>query len=127
MTEDDVLAAEERFFDALVRADGGALEGALTEDFLIIDVMTGSEAPGAALVSLLGSGQLRFDSVERIASRVRRYGTAAVVTGETRMQGRYAERPFAVHSRYTHVYVHDGTGWRLASAQGTPIAPAEPA
>ena len=59
MTEDDVLAAEERFFDALVRADGGALEGALTADFLIIDVMTGSEAPGAALVSLLGSGQLR--------------------------------------------------------------------
>lgn len=57
MTDDDVLAAEERFFDALVRAGGSALEGALN----------------------------------------------------------------------THVYVRDGTGWRLASAQGTPIAPAEPA
>jgi hypothetical protein len=27
-----------------------------------------------------------------------------------------------VHSRYTHVYVQAGGGWRLASAQGTPIA-----
>ena len=124
---DDVLAVERRFFDALVEADGRALEGVLTPDFLIIDVMTGSEAPGAALVSLVDSGRLRFESVERLGSRVRRYGTAAVVTGETRMRGRYGEQPFAVHSRYTHVYVRAGTGWELASAQGTPIAPQEPA
>lgn len=30
-------------------------------------------------------------------------------------------------SRYTHVYVRAGQGWRLASAQGTPVAPAEQA
>jgi ketosteroid isomerase-like protein len=124
---DDVALAEDRFFAALLAADGTALEGLLTPDFLIIDVMTGSEAPGAAMVSLLGSGQLRFDAIERLGSRVRRYGTAAVVTGETRMRGRYADQPFAAHSRYTHVYVRTGQEWRLASAQGTPIAPAGPA
>lgn len=67
---------EDRFFAALLAADGPALEALLTTDFLIIDVMTGSEAPG---------------------------------------------------SRYTHVYVRAGQGWRLASAQGTPVAPAEQA
>ena len=123
---DDVPAAEDRFFTALLAADGPPLERLLTPDFVIIDVMTGSEAPGAAMVSLLGSGQLRFDVIERLGSRVRRYGTAAVVTGETRMRGRYGEQPFAAHSRYTHVYVRASEGWRMASAQGTPVAPGEP-
>ena len=120
---DDVAAAEDRFFAALLAADGPALEALLTPDFLIIDVMTGSKAPGAAMVSLLGSGQLRFETIERLDSRLRRYGTTAVVTGETRMRGRYGEQPFAAHSRYTHVYVRAGDEWRLASAQGTPVAP----
>jgi hypothetical protein len=122
---DDVLAAEDRFFGGLLRGDAGRLRELLTADFLLIDVMTGSEIPGQVLVDLVGSGQLRFEAVERIDSRVRRYDSAAVVTGQTRMRGRFGDQPFAAHSRYTHVYVHAGSAWRLASAQGTPIA-AEP-
>jgi ketosteroid isomerase-like protein len=121
---DDVLAAEDEFFRALLRGDGGALGRVLTPDFLLIDVMTGSEIPMPVLVDLVGSRQLRFESVERIDARVRRYGTAAVVTGQTRMRGRFGEQPFAANSRYTHVYVRVGNTWQLASAQGTPIAAA---
>ena len=109
---DDVPAAEDRFFAA---------------DFVLIDVMTGSEIPGSVLADLVGARQLVFDSVERIDSRVRTYGLAAVVTGQTRMRGRYQDQPFSAHSRYTHVYVGGDSGWRLASAQGTPIAAAGPA
>jgi hypothetical protein len=117
-----VLAAEDRFFQALLRGDGAGLERVLTPDFLLIDVMTGSEIPRALLVELVGSRQLVFESVERIDSRVRLYGQAAVVTGQTRMQGHYGEQRFGAHSRYTHVYVRAGSTWHLASAQGTPIA-----
>jgi ketosteroid isomerase-like protein len=121
--QDEVTAAEDRFFTALLQSDPAALTGVLTPDFLLIDVMTGSEIPGPALVDVIGSKQLRFNSVDRIDARVRLYGAAAVVTGQTRMRGRYAEQPFETHSRYTHVYVDGPGGWRLASAQGTPIAP----
>jgi ketosteroid isomerase-like protein len=120
--QDEVTAAEDRFFTALLKGDGVGLTGVLTPDFLLIDVMTGSEIPGPALVDVIGSKQLRFDSVDRIDARVRLYGGAAVVTGQTRMHGRYGEQPFEAHSRYTHVYVDGPGGWRLASAQGTPIA-----
>jgi ketosteroid isomerase-like protein len=123
--QNDVLAAEDRFFQALLQGDGAALHGVLTPDFLLIDVMTGSEIPASALVEIVGSRQLRFDSVERLDARVRLYGTAAVVTGQTRMQGRFGEQSFVAHSRYTHVYVRTGGTWQLASAQGTPIAAAE--
>jgi ketosteroid isomerase-like protein len=120
--QNDVLAAEDQFFQALLQGDGAALEGVLTPDFLLIDVMTGSEIPGTTLIELVGSRQLRFESVERLDARLRLYGTAAVVTGQTRMQGRFGEQAFEAHSRYTHVYVRNDGGWLLASAQGTPIA-----
>jgi len=123
---DDVLAIEDRFFESLLRGDGEALGALLTPDFLLIDVMTGSEVPGPVLVDLLGSRQLRFDSWERPESRVRFYGGVAVVTGRTRMRGRFGDQAFEAHSRYTHVYAGPGPGWRLASAQGTPIAASPP-
>ena len=42
--ESDVKAAEESFFSALVTAGVKTLQALLTEDFLIIDVMSGREA-----------------------------------------------------------------------------------
>jgi hypothetical protein len=123
-SHDEVSAAEDKFFQALLRGDPVGLTGVLTSDFLLIDVMTGSEIPGPVLVDLVGSGQLRFESVDRIDARVRLYSAAAVVTGQTRMEGRYGEQRFEAHSRYTHVYVQGPGGWRLASAQGTPISAA---
>lgn len=70
MTRHEVLAVEDRFFDALLRGDGDALEAVLSPDFLLIDVMTGSEVSGPALIGLVGSGQLRFESVERLDAPV---------------------------------------------------------
>jgi ketosteroid isomerase-like protein len=124
VTTQDVLAAEDSFFQALLQSDGAALRAVLTPDFMLIDVMTGSEIAGPVLIELVGSRQLRFEAVERLDARVRLYGSAAVVTGQTRMQGRFGEQPFGAHSRYTHVYVRGASAWQLASAQGTPIAAA---
>jgi len=45
-----------------------------------------------------------------------------VVAGSSKKRGRFGDQIFAAHSRYTHVYMHAPSGWRLASAQGTQIA-----
>jgi uncharacterized protein (TIGR02246 family) len=119
MTVED---ADRGFFTALRTADGTALAALLTDDFVLVDVMRGGEVPRADLVAAVGAGQLRFDAIDVVASRVRRYGGAAVVTGETRMRGRMGETAWSAHSRYTHVYVEQDGRWRLASAQGTQIA-----
>jgi hypothetical protein len=60
-----VLAAEDQFFQALLRGDRASLERVLAPDFLLIDVMTGSEIPRPVLLELVGSRQLVFASVER--------------------------------------------------------------
>ena len=113
--------ADHCFFKALREGDAPALEGLLTEDFVLVDVMRGAEVSRADLVGAVGGGQLRFDAIDLVASRVRRYGDTAVVTGQTEMRGRMGEASWLARSRYTHVYVEQDHRWRLASAQGTPI------
>jgi hypothetical protein len=123
----DVESAEDQFFGALLRGDGGALDRVLSTDFQLVDVMTGSPIARETLIELVGSGMLVFESVERIDAQVRLYPGAAIVIGQTRMRGRFGDQPFGAHSRYTHVYVPEVGDWRLATAQGTPIAPPPPA
>ena len=112
---------EQQFFASLIRADVQRLDSILGDDFLLIDVMTGSEITKSALLAVLGSGQLKFDTIDPLEQRMRTYGETAVVTGRTQMSGRFQENPFTASSRYTHVYVKAQPQWRLVSAQGTQI------
>lgn len=122
MTGMTIEDAEQIFFTALRAGDGAALAGLLTDDFVLIDVTRGGEVPRADLIGAVAAGQLCFDAIDVVASRVRRYASAAVATGETRMRGRYGGAGWSAHSRYAHVYVEQDGRWRLASAQGTQIA-----
>jgi len=117
------LAAERRFFTALLGSKVETLDLVLADDFLLIDVMGGSEIPKIVLLDAIRSGQLKFETIERLDSRVRFYQTTAVVTGSTQMSGRFGATPFTAHSRYTHVFVELQNEWRLAAAQGTQISP----
>src|SRR6478752_8980331 len=64
-TRNAVLAAEDQFFGALLTADRTSLSSVLGDDFLLVDVMAGSEVPREALVDLVGSRLLIFDRVDR--------------------------------------------------------------
>jgi len=117
-------AVERKFFAALLDANVEALDQILTDDFILIDVMSGSEVPKSVLLDLIGSKQLKFKSIELIDSRIRSYRAAAVITGSTLISGTFGEEAFNINSRYTHVYIEQKGQWRMVSAQGTQIAPA---
>jgi len=119
----DPLSADDQFFAALLGVNRDALDQLLAPDFLLIDVMTGSEILRAPFLDLVGSGQLVFDAIDPADRRVRRYQDVAVITGRTHMRGRFGGAPFAASSRYTHVFLERESRWRLMAAQGTPITP----
>ncbi len=119
----DSLAAEREFFSALVAQDRSMLERVLSDDFLLIDVMRGGLVTKPGLLSIIVSGQFRFESIEPFDSHMRLYGSTAVITGRTQMKMVFEATRFTLHSRYTHVFVKQGNEWRLVSAQGTQIAP----
>ncbi len=117
----DPLAAERQFFSSLIDTDVESLDRILGDDFLLIDVMTGSEVKKPDLLAVLRLGQLKFEAIEPVESRVRLYGNTAVITGRTQMTGRFGEMPFTASSRYTHVFIREQSQWRLVTAQGTQI------
>jgi ketosteroid isomerase-like protein len=47
------LAADRQFFDALMAADAPALDRILTDDFILVDVMSGSEIAKPAFLEPL--------------------------------------------------------------------------
>src|SRR5262249_45612493 len=115
-------AIEQEFFNALIAGNTTELASLLADDFMLIDVMSGSEVSKAALLETIGGGQLKFNQIDRLDFRVRTYSTATVITGRTEMSGTFVDQPFRASSRYTHVFVEQNGGWRMVSAQGTQIA-----
>lgn len=123
MTKQSAEAVEQEFFTALIEADLDALRRILADDFVLIDVMTGSEVTKSTLLDVVGAGQLRFEGIDRPEYRGRLYGTTTVITGRTEMKGYFGEQPFQASSRYTHVFIEQSERWRMVAAQGTQIAP----
>ena len=118
------VAIDKQFFAALIAGDAQALDHILVDDFILIDVMSGSEITKPAFLAFIGSGQITFESIEPTENRVRFYPTTAIITGRSQMKGQLGDALFAASSRYTHVFVDQRGEWRLATAQGTQISPA---
>jgi hypothetical protein len=118
----DPVATDRAFFAALISANLDSLDALLIDDFLLIDVLNGSEITKPMLLAAVGSSQVKFDAIEQVESRVRVYAAStAVVTGRTELRGRVGEAAFTASSRYTHVFVAQDGQWMLVSAQGTQI------
>lgn len=118
----DPLVTDRQFFSGLVDGSVKDLDQILADDFVLIEVMGGSEISKSSFFGAIESGQLKFETIEPADRRVRFYRTTAVVTGRTQMRVRLDETPYVIRSRYTHVYVEQEGRWRLVAAQGTPIA-----
>jgi len=118
--ESELLSLDREFLDGLI-ANVETVEYLLANDFLLIDVLSGSEVTKLDLLTVLRSGQLKFEKIKLLDSRVRLYKDTALVTGSTEMSGRFGDDPFSAASRYTHVYVRLRDRWYLVGAQGTQI------
>ena len=117
-----VLAAEDRRFAAMIRADTAALRVLLADD-LAYTHTTGAKQDKSALLRSLGGGELRYRSIEPTERVVRLMGAdGAVVVGRSNMRVE-AGGPLRVFSiRYVAVYRREADGWRLLAWQSTLLA-----
>jgi hypothetical protein len=118
------LAAEQEFFGALIGGSVDVLQELLVDEFILVDVMRGAEITKAGLLAAVAAAQVKFEVIKPSETRVRNFGSTAIVNGRTEMRGRAGGTAFVASSRYTHVYVEQQGRLRLASAQGTPIVEA---
>ena len=117
----DAEALSRAYFSALLAGDARSLDGLLAADFWLVEPLMGWKVNRATLLRDVGSGILRFEHLDPSSLLVRRYGDAAIVLGRVAMNGRLGESAFSLACGYTHVIVRVDGGWRLATAQETPI------
>jgi ketosteroid isomerase-like protein len=110
----------------IVKKDALAIAANMAEDFRQIG-SDGGVADKAAFVRDLTSADLTIDPYTVENFDVRLYGDVALLSGTTRMTGRYQGEPFTTHYRYIDIYVRRDGVWKIVSVQTTRIREAAPA
>jgi ketosteroid isomerase-like protein len=116
-----VLAAEQRWQDALIQSDTDAL-AALYDDTLIYTHSTGKVDSKTSYIAAIKSGATRYLSMDRSDIKVTLYDNAAVVTCHWKVQVASRGNKTDMDARYLHVYVKQKGGWKLAAHESTRIA-----
>ena len=121
----ELTAQADRWDKAIVRKDRAAIETNMADDFRNIDG-SGEVAVKAAFVDDLMSADLEIDPYTVEDFDVRVYGDVALLSGRTRMTGRYKGKPFTSHYRYIDIYVKRSGQWKVVSVQISRIPPEAP-
>lgn len=105
---------------AIVRKDLPAIAANMSADFRQIRG-DGSVVDRDTFLGNITSPDLVIDPylVEELEVRV--HGDVALLSGRTRMSGRFAGEPFTSHYRYVDVYVRRDGRWQVCSVQITPV------
>jgi len=101
---------------AIVAKDRAAIEANMAADFRQIDGR-GNVETKASFVDGLVSPDLVIDPYTVEDFDVRVYGDTALLSGRTRMTGRYQGQAFQSHYRYIDIYVKRGGAWKIVSVQ----------
>ncbi|WP_457320470.1 nuclear transport factor 2 family protein [Roseateles sp. P5_E11] len=109
-------AQSDAWDQAIVRRDRAAIEANMAEDFRQIDGR-GNVETKASFVEGLVSPDLVIDPYTVEDFEVRVYGDTALLSGRTRMTGRYQGQAFKSHYRYIDIYVKRGGAWKIVSVQ----------
>jgi ketosteroid isomerase-like protein len=118
-----LLAAQaDRWDKAIVAKDRAAIESNMADDFRNIDG-NGTVADKTTFVRDLMDKDLQIDPYGVEDLEIRLYGDTALLSGRTRMTGRYQGKPFTSHYRYIDTYARRDGKWQVVSVQITKIAP----
>lgn len=105
---------------AIVRKDMAAVAANMAPEYRHIRD-NGAISDGAGFLAAIAAPKLEIEPYKVEDFDIRLYGDVALVTGRTRMTGRYDGKPFSSHYRYTDVYVRRAGTWQVASVQITPV------
>jgi ketosteroid isomerase-like protein len=99
---------------AQIHADAAALQRIYADDFIGLGP-SGTVRTKPQVISDFTSGDLRFQSITTDDVRVRVYGSAAVETGRSTMDGQDKGKAVPRDTRFTRVWVKQQGRWRLVA------------
>jgi ketosteroid isomerase-like protein len=116
----DIEQLEQQRFGALTHDDYDTL-GKLLADDLVYTHSTARVDTKQSYIDSLKSGAVKYVDVERTDTRIRVYGSAAVVAGQAIVHVKLNGEPREARIRYTNVWVERPGGWQMVAWEATPI------
>jgi ketosteroid isomerase-like protein len=112
---------EEKWRNAVLTGDVAAMDSLLADDYIAISA-SGTLQTKEDTLARMRSGRRHITSIELSDSKVRFYGTTALVTSFAEVTGVNAEGEAIGNFRYTHVYVRNAQGqWKIVSFEASRI------
>jgi ketosteroid isomerase-like protein len=120
MSENEVLQADERRFDAMRKQDWPALEAALADDLTYVH-STARQETKAEHVGNLRAGKPFYRGIAPREQKARVIGDVGIVNGVSEMWVENAGKEQKFTVRYLAVYAKRGGQWRMTAWQSTRV------
>jgi ketosteroid isomerase-like protein len=120
----ELEAAEEAFNRAVVSNNVAEISSCISEDWTLVTPEAGPVSRDGFLQAV-ERGILSHDSMTKDISRVRVYGSVAVVTGRGRNTGMFKGAPISADEWVTDVYVKTDEKWICTLTHLTPATGGE--
>ena len=112
--EQAIRRLDDERIQAQIHADAAALERIYADDFIGIGP-SGTVRTKPQVISDFTSGELKFQSITTDDVQVRVYGSTAVETGRSTMNGQDKGKAVPRDNRFTRVWVKRQGRWRLVA------------
>jgi ketosteroid isomerase-like protein len=117
---------EEKWRNAVLTGNVAAMDSLLSEDYISISA-SGTLQTKEETLARMRNPRRHITALEISDSKVRFYGTTALVTSFAEVTGVNAEGEAIGNFRYTHVYVRNAQGqWKIVSSEASRIQPFSP-
>jgi ketosteroid isomerase-like protein len=115
-----LLDLENRWVDALVKADIPELDAILADTFVDTDE-DGKQTDKRGVLGALKSGDLKMASITLSDMQVHAYGDSAVVTGAAAQSGAFAGRSLVPRIVFTDTLVWRNGKWRAVASHRSAV------
>ena len=119
MTDKEILALEDRRYNAMTTGDFGTLE-ALLHDNLIYTHSSGTSDSKASWLAAMKSGKTRYKRVSCSDRGVRVIGDVALVTGRASVEAEVNGQPRSMKLVFLDAWAKTPQGWKFVAWQSTP-------
>ena len=119
-TEHEVLAADDRRFQAMMKQDWPTLNAVLADDLVYVHSTARVESKGEH-VGNLQSGKPHYRGIAPRDRKVRVRGDVGIVNGVSDMQVENAGKEQRFTIRYLAVYALGAGGWQMTAWQSTKV------
>jgi len=105
---------ENRWVAALMKSDTATLDSILSDTY--VDTDEHGQRTDKGVLSVLNSGDLKFESIKLSDMQVHSYGDAAVVIGSAVQAGNFNGQPLTTKIVFTDTFIRQNGKWKAVAS-----------